>query len=367
MSAPTIERRPERARSRASIIDCDVHNAVRQPSDLHAYLPRRWHASFEQGTPYGGQGAGQEIGARPQEDIFRRDSVIDGQPGGSDLTVMQEQLLDRHNVSRAILHPVISVLRAPKEGEMAGAVARAINEWMQAEWLERDDRLYGAISVPVEDGVRAAREAERAAAHPRMVKVMLPSLTREGLGNGKYWPLYEVAAARRLPVAIHVAGFSGTHSATGWPTYFVEHHTALAQSFQAHVVSLVSSGVFKAFPQLRIVLEEGGLGWLPSLLWRMDHSWETMRARVPHLTEPPSAIVRRHFAMTTQPLDEPEQPHQLLQLLEQIDMNDRIMFASDYPHWDFDDPDRVLPASRIGAELRRRIFSENATAFFDFR
>ncbi len=365
MSTPVTERRDFVA-PKPPIIDCDVHNAVRQPSDLHAFLPRRWHTYFEQGTPYGGAGVGQEVGARPQEDIFRRDSVVDGRPGGSDLSLMQEQLLDRHNICKAILHPVISVLRAPKEGPLAAAVARAINEWMQSEWLDRDSRLYGAISVPVEDGVLAAREVERAAANPRMVKVMLPSLTREGLGNGKYWPLYEVAAAHRLPIAIHVAGFSGTHSATGWPTYFVEHHTALAQSFQAHLVSLVSSGAFTRFPELRIVLEEGGLGWLPSLLWRMDHSWETMRSRVPHLTEPPSAIVRRHFAMTTQPLDEPERAHQLLQLLEQVDMNDRIMFASDYPHWDFDDPDRVLPASRIGQELRRKIFSDNAAGFFAF-
>jgi predicted TIM-barrel fold metal-dependent hydrolase len=165
---------------------------------------------------------------------------------------------------------------------------------------------------------------------------------------------------------VHVGGFSGTHFGAGWPTYFVEHHTSFTQAYVTQVVSLVSSGVFERFPRLRVVFEEGGIGWMPSLMWRLDHSWEAMREHVPHLTEPPSSVIRRHMAFTTQPLDEPEQARFLVDVLDQLDMDDRIMFASDYPHWDFDDPERVLPASLIGAERRKRILSENALSFFDF-
>jgi predicted TIM-barrel fold metal-dependent hydrolase len=43
------------------------------------------------------------------------------------------------------------------------------------------------------------------------------------------------------------------------------------------------------------------------------------------------------------------------------------VFSSDYPHWDFDDPDRVLPASLIGAERRAKILHENAERLFNFR
>jgi predicted TIM-barrel fold metal-dependent hydrolase len=41
------------------------------------------------------------------------------------------------------------------------------------------------------------------------------------------------------------------------------------------------------------------------------------------------------------------------------------MFASDYPHWDFDPPDRVLPRS-LGATLREDIFANNALALYPF-
>ena len=40
-------------------------------------------------------------------------------------------------------------------------------------------------------------------------------------------------------------------------------------------------------------------------------------------------------------------------------MNDRIMFATDYPHWDFDAPDRALPPV-VGGELREAIIAGNA-------
>ena len=74
----------------------------------------------------------------------------------------------------------------------------------------------------------------------------------------------------------------------------------------------------------------------------------------PDFTARPSDIIRKHVWLTTQPMDEPAQPGYVQQLFEHLDMDDHIVFASDYPHWDFDDPTRVLPASVIGAERREQ-------------
>src|ERR1700761_939346 len=113
-TANLVSERPAR-RERAGVVDCDVHNATRTRSDLKAYLATRWHREFDHGSHIGGHGS-QVLGARPQIDIFRRDSVPETGPPGSDLDLMREQLLDRHNVVKAILHPVMEVLSAPAYG-----------------------------------------------------------------------------------------------------------------------------------------------------------------------------------------------------------------------------------------------------------
>jgi predicted TIM-barrel fold metal-dependent hydrolase len=125
--------------------------------------------------------------------------------------------------------------------------------------------------------------------------------------------------------------------------------------------------VFERFPTLHVILEEGGIAWMPALLWRLDRIWESMGEHAPSaVTLRPSQLIREHIAFTTQPLDEPEKPHMLGQLLDQMGMNDRIMFASDYPHWDFDDPDRILSGSALTPELRAKIGSENALRLIPF-
>ena len=64
---------------------------------------------------------------------------------------------------------------------------------------------------------------------------------------------------------------------------------------------------------------------------------------MPHLKRPPSEYIREHFWFTTQPIEEPHQPDEFRQLLDDLGMNDRLMFSTDYPHWDFDAPDQAIP------------------------
>jgi hypothetical protein len=98
-------------------------------------------------------------------------------------------------------------------------------------------------------------------------------------------------------------------------------------------------------------------------MWRMDRFWRDFRAEMPWLTEPPSEVVRRCFRVTTQPMDEPTDPRDFPTILRQLGSDDMLMFATDYPHWDFDSPDHALPI-RLPAETEQRILAENARAFY---
>ena len=367
MATKSVEQASRTPESRLPTVDADVHNGFASKDALKKYLSPKWHTYHDQGLSYGTVFGGIVMGARPHRIQYSLDSLPPSGVGGSDLDLMREQLLDRHGIAKAILHPSIEYSHVPSYGDVGLAMTAAMNDWMVAEWLDRDLRLYGGISVPIEDSGRAVSEVHRATSHPRFVKVQLTALTREPMGHPKYWPIYEAAAGYHLPIAIHPGGFSGTCVATGWPPYYVESHSmSFPQAAYAQVVSLVHSGVFEHFPSLQVVLEETGMSWLAPLMARMDRLWKSSQEFMPHVKTLPSQLVREHFWVTTQPLEAHDDPKHLLQILDDLAMNERILFSSDYPHWDHDDPARVLPERFIGADLRERIFVRNAESLFRF-
>ena len=75
------------------------------------------------------------------------------------------------------------------------------------------------------------------------------------------------------------------------------------------------------------------------------------------------AYIREHFWLTTQPMDEPPKSEYFQQLLVHLNVDEKLMFATDYPHWDFDAPDRTIPTN-LGPGLRRKIMAENARTFY---
>ena len=118
------------------------------------------------------------------------------------------------------------------------------------------------------------------------------------------------------------------------------------------VASLVIEGVFEAFPTLNFVSLEGGFVWAGPLAWRMDRLFERFRAEVPHLKLRPSEYLKRNMYFATQPMEEPPNRRHLLDAVEWIG-TDRLLFSSDYPHWDFDDPLRAISAA-FGREAQAR-------------
>jgi predicted TIM-barrel fold metal-dependent hydrolase len=101
---------------------------------------------------------------------------------------------------------------------------------------------------------------------------------------------------------------------------------------------------------------------MPHVMWRLDKNWKALRSECPWLTQKPSEIIVEHFRLTTQPIEEPDDDKHLLQIFEMMDAAHTLMFSSDYPHWDFDSPQQAFP--RLPADLKRRIFAENARELY---
>ena len=149
---------------------------------------------------------------------------------------------------------------------------------------------------------------------------------------------------------------------SGWPTYYLQEHYAASSGMQNTRHQPGVRRRARALPNLKVVLIEGGFAWAPALCWRMDKHWERMRKETPQLKRPPSEYVREHFWFTTQPIEEPDDPQHLADIIGWLGW-DRLMFSTDYPHWDFDDPQQVFKFNLTEAQ-KAKVLRDNAKALY---
>ena len=352
----------ERRGAKALLLDTDVHPLF-LPRDILPRLPEQWRTRYA--NENAGRGGARGIADYPRwrNGGFRIDAAVPGGgPAGSDLDLMRTQLLEEYDTDLAILIPLTFGFRGP--AEYKAAICRAINDWLAEEWLARDPRLRGSVNVPFDSPDLAAQEIERFADDPRFVQVMVRGDTESEWGDRKYWPVYEACAAADFVAMCHVGGEPGNrYRGSGAPSYYLEQHVWLHMPVERLAMSLICEGVFDRFPRLQVALVEACLTWSGPLQWAMDAAYAVAGDDAPRLQKLPSEYFREHFWLSTQPIEEPDNPRHLAQSIEFAQMTDRVMFSSDYPHWDFDSPVKALPAA-VPAELRKKIMGENATHLY---
>ena len=349
-----------------TIIDVDLHHGWRDGGELSEYLPAEWRDVFFRPKSavsieapvalfHHTTGNNKRIDADPAE----------GGPPGSSYDKLCEQWLDPVRVERAILSFDVGMQSGVPNPRGASALCRAANDWSIDRWIDahHDDRLYAAALVPTqipEDGVA---EIERMAENPRVVEALLVA---NGLGkpfgHPSYEPIFAAAEAAELPLAIHIGGdqyWGTTHFvAGGLPLTRLEFHSLSAQSTITHIVSFIANGVFERFPKLKLVMIEGGMSWLPWLMWSLDRDFDLLRSENSSLKRLPNEVLREHVRVSTQPMDLTPGRGQLAEALETADgMEDMLCFASDYPHFDNDNPGFV--ARRIPESWWPKVFHDN--------
>lgn len=344
------------------VIDCDLHNELPKLETLIPYLEDHWVVYINE-SAFRGPNANDYPRGAPTS--AREGTKPENGPPGSDLGLMQKQVLDPWEVEVGILTCGYRVQSVHNE-DLSASLSTAINQWQIDTWLEKDDRLRASLVVPSQNPVLAAREIERFGSHPGFVQVMVPVRSYSPYGKREYDPMFEAAVKHDLVIGIHFGGASSLPpTPVGWPSTYVEEVADMAQIFQSQVMSLVVEGAFDRFPALRVALIESGFVWMPAWMWRMDKEWKGLRRNTPWVKRRPSDYVREHMRMTLQPLDAPLDPEHLLQMIGQLDSDEMLMFSTDYPHWHFDGPEEAIPQG-LSDSLLEKILRENARAFYRF-
>jgi hypothetical protein len=339
-------------------IDCDIHPTVPSIEALLPYMDAYWRDAFvSRGID------GLEMASYPPRAPIacRQDWRPPAGRPAANLATVAAQSLDAFGTRIAICNPLTGGQVAVSEA-MAAAVCRAVNDWIVAEYLDRDSRFRASIVVPPQSPELAVEEIERRAADRRFVQVMIPVAVEMMLGRRYYRPLLAACERHGLPLGLH-AGSLHRHPTTsnGWSSHYIQDYVGHAMAFEDQLLSLIHEGAFVQFPNLRVVLIESGVSWLPGFVWRAVKTWRAIRAEVPWVKRSPAEYVRDHVRLTVQPFDAPDSAA-VARIVEQIGSDQMLLFATDYPHWQFEDG-RALPDG-ISDSLARRVMVDNPLATY---
>lgn len=350
-------------RDKVGLVDCDVHHNFRKPTDLLPYLSKFYQDHLlDQGLHLPGGGHPNTPLRSNRSDLKEPD--LAARDFNYSLEFTQRELLDRWNIDYALLTgpPPFYGYSGLPDPDWAAALCTAFNDYTIEHWLDRDPRVVNAILVSPSDPVQAVAEIKRLAPRKDTAAVMVPMGTQWPFGNRFYHPIWEACAEHDLPVVSHIGGGGGatrnTGSPVGVPTYYIETRMARPQVASTHAASLICEGVFEKFPTLKFALTEVQQLWAVSLMWHMDVDWKSIRDQTPWLKREPSEYFREHIRVGTQPMHEPEKPEQMVQMLEMLHADETLIFCTDFPHFDANDPVTVFP--KLDEHMHQRIFADNA-------
>ncbi len=225
-----------------------------------------------------------------------------------------------------------------KDHELALACLRTYNDYLLDEWCATDpSRLYGAVILPLNDIGLAVAELERVLAKGAKAIAFSENPTVLGLPSvhTDHWdPLWSAVNEAGIPVCMHIGSSSRlvTTSADAPPTVLVSLNGL--NSMMAGVDWLMS-GILERFTNVKVMLSEGGAGWIPYILERADKAFgdkrlkpnETIGQTSKGGTLPPSQLFREHMYVCL--VDE----HFALRSLGDIPA-DNLLWEGDYPHGD---------------------------------
>lgn len=343
------------------IVDVDVHHKW-HPSEIADWYPERWRdfvaADPERVTP-------------PSNFLFivnngahRMESYEPGFTRNTDYEILRTTLLETHPFYRILLSFNVGQFGSHVNPEFALESTRAVNNWNLERWLSvDDDRLYSLMVIPPGQPEEAAKEMRRIGEHERIVGFVLTgNVLGRPFGDPIYDPIYRAASDLGLLVYLHIGTGDATWNVTGTGGHFANGAmmgSAIAQEATAYVASFIANGTFEKFPDLKVLVAEYGINWLPWLLTRLDDDYEILKRESLWVKRWPSEYFRDHIKLSTQPLEPGVKREQLPELLEMIpDVEDLLCFSTDYPHFTADDPRYVM--RYLPQEWHRKVFCENA-------
>ncbi len=247
---------------------------------------------------------------------------------------------------------------------MEAQLSWAYSRWLTEEILPHDPRIKTMIYLPLNDVDACLRMIDKFGDAPGVVGFMVASGRHKPVHDNAYAPIYHELQERGLPLGFHAIYNESERVFEGMNKFLSVHALGFVLYNMVHLTNMIVNGIPERFPNLKIIWIESGLAWLPFLAQRLDNEYMMRTSEAPLLKKLPSDYIRENFYYTTQPME-----YNNLEALEvtftMIGATTQLMYASDYPHWDFNLPSTIFDLPFLSDQDKRNILGENARKVFN--
>jgi predicted TIM-barrel fold metal-dependent hydrolase len=248
--------------------------------------------------------------------------------------------------------------------EIEVAIARAYNRWLVEKVLVAEKRIMSLLYLPFNDPEASLKVVEDFGDKPGVRGFMVTAVHFKPVHDKAYMKLYRALEERGLALAFHASYLWDTETSVRQMNRFLSVHALTFPYYlMMHLTNWIVNGLPELFPKLRVAWIEGGIAFLPFLMMRLDHEYLMRISEAPLLKRLPSDYMREMY-YTSQPLETPPKSRHMIEpIFKMINADTQMMFASDYPHWDFDVPGQIFDLPFLDDHAKRNILGLNACRF----
>lgn len=345
------------------ILDCEVHTGESREL-LLKYLPEDVRDDEEDGYAF----APDTFGPIPWDGW---DRTAGGRIEWNNYSVPEaeayEEQRDQFGIDQVVFSPgpAFRITLIPDQ-ETQVAYMRAYNNLVVDRFARGDGTYYAKMLVLADHPGESAAEIERIGIEDGIIGIFITDVgPTQPLGHERHDPIYETAEKYDLPIILHsTTGQPPSFPTVGMnPKNFLEYHTLahpLAKMW--HATSIITRGVPERF-DVDFGFWEAGFSWVQLLANRMDREYIERPNEAPVLEKLPSEYLS-DFYYGTQPLEEPREPEQLQTIIDMNDLEDQLVYTTDFPHMDFDAPIAIECHEGLRKKQKRKIFEENGRQLF---
>src|SRR6202047_1603897 len=275
--------------------------------------------------------------------------------------------MDAMSVDYSCLFPtgMLNIGMHPQK-EMEVDLCWAYNRWVTEKVLpEGGGRMYSMLCLPFSDPDESLRHVETFGHRTDVGGFMITTVRTLPVHDNAYMKVYRAIEERGLVLSSHSA-FNWNENVFRGCNRFIAVH-ALGFSFYhiLHCTNWVVNGMGERFPKLPVIWIESGIAWVPFLMQRLDHEYMMRPSECPLLRKKPSEYMRDMY-YSSQPIE--VQDHAALeQTFRMMDAENHLLYASDYPHWDFDLPSTIYDLPFLSEKAKHNILGGIAARLFKLK